>query len=193
MSPPIPPAVWDALDAVHAADPVRVDGEAAELRHVRAVERWVGRLTPQAGPALRLAARAQHLERWAIPRDRFPLDRAGYHRWRRAVQQRQGDRVREILTAAGCDAALAERVALLVAKTAPAGDADAQALEDAACLTFLEDELAAFAAGHADYPREKFVAILRRTWVKMSPAARALAGTIPLPDALAALVREATA
>ncbi|MBA3685132.1 MAG: DUF4202 domain-containing protein, partial [Planctomycetes bacterium] len=124
----------------------------------------------------------------AIPRASFPIDRPGYHRWRKAVQARQGERASEILLASGCDAALAARVAQLVSKNAPKGDAEAQTLEDAACLVFLADELAGFAAEHPDYTREKFIDIIRRTWAKMSPAAHNLALTIPLPAHLRELV-----
>jgi hypothetical protein len=68
-----------------------------------------------------------------------------------------------------------------------------QALEDAACLVFLENEIAAFATQHADYPREKFIDILRKTWRKMSPAAQTAALKLQLPPAIAGLVREALA
>jgi tRNAThr (cytosine32-N3)-methyltransferase len=182
-----------AIDRAHEADPEREDGRAAELAYAGRIERWLARLAPTPSPALRLAARAQHLERWAIPRASFPLDRAGYHRWRRAVHARQGERARELLLGAGCARDLADRVAALVAKAAAPDDAEAQALEDAACLEFLERELAAFAAQHQDYGREKFVDILRRTAAKMSPRARELALALPLSDALAALLREAVA
>jgi hypothetical protein len=182
-----------AIDEAHAADPERTGGRPAELVYGERVAAWAARLVPVPGAALRLAARAQHLERWAIPRASFPAGRAGYFRWRKAVQERQGRRAREILAGAGCDAALAGRVAALVAKAVPPGDAEGQALEDAACLVFLEAELARFAAAHADYPRAKLVDILRKTWAKMSPRARELAAAIPLPDELAAIVREAVA
>ena len=32
---------------------------------------------------LLLAARAHHLRRWELPRDSYPVGRAGYLRWRR--------------------------------------------------------------------------------------------------------------
>ncbi len=180
-----------ALDAAHAADPERDEGRPAEHVYADRIEGWIGRLVDAASPTLRLAARAQHLERWAIPRSDYPMDRPGYHRWRRAVQARQGARARELLLASGCPTEQAERVAVLVAKNAAKGDADGQALEDAACLVFLERELAAFAGEHGDYSREKFIDIIRKTWAKMSPRAHQLALGIPLPSELAALVKEA--
>lgn len=180
-----------ALDAAHAADPERVDGVAAELLYADRVEAWVRKLVPRPSAALALAARCQHLERWVIRRDEFPLDKAGYHAWRKAVQARQGQRAGVILAAAGCDAALIERVSLLVAKATPRGDAEAQTLEDAACLVFIAHELAGFAAEHPDYTREKFIDIIRKSWRKMSPIGQQLALGIPLPDALADLVKAA--
>ena len=50
-----------------------------------------------------------------------------------------------------------------------------------------------FAAAHADYPREKFIDIIRKTWRKMSDRGHALALTIPLPPGVAELVHEALA
>jgi hypothetical protein len=37
------------------------------------------------------------------------------------------------------------------------------------------DHIEAFAADHADYPREKFVDIIRKTWKKMSERGHAAA------------------
>ncbi len=181
------------IDAAHAADPQRAaDGRAAELVYADRMEAWVERLVAPATPALRLAARAQHLERWLVPRTTFPEGRAGYLTWRRSLYTRQAERARELLLAAGIDAAEAADVATWVSKTGLRTNLGTQALEDAACLVFLENEIGAFAARHADYPREKFVDILRKTWRKMSPAAQAAAAALPLPDGIAALVREAT-
>lgn len=181
------------IDAAHAADPQRAaDGRAAELVYADRMEAWVERLVAPATPALRLAARAQHLERWLVPRTTFPEGRVGYLTWRRSLYTRQAERARELLLAAGVDAAEAADVATWVSKTGLRTNLGTQALEDAACLVFLENEIGAFAARHADYPREKFVDILRKTWRKMSPAAQAAAAALPLPDGIAALVREAT-
>ena len=177
-----------AIDAVHAADPRRGDGIAGEPAYADHLEQWIRRLCGAPSPALLLAARAQHLERWAIPRSTFPEGRGGYLQWRSAVHRRQGDRVREVLAGAGCDADVSARVAMLVSKSAPRGDADAQALEDAACLVFIEHELAAFQRQH---PRDKTIDVLRKTWRKMSPAGHEAALALSLPDELRALIAAA--
>lgn len=180
------------IDAAHAADPVRApDGRPAELVYGERVEAWVVRLVPEASPALRLAARAQHLERWTVPRASFPEGKPGYLAWRRSLYTKQAERARALLLEAGVAAEAAADVATWVSKTGLKTNAGTQALEDAACLVFLENEIGAFAAQHAAYPREKFVDILRKTWRKMSPAAQQQAVALSLPPAIAALVHEA--
>ena len=180
------------IDAAHAADPKRApDGRPAELVYADRMEAWVMRLVPAAPPILRLAARCQHLERWSVPRTTFPDGKAGYLKWRQSLYKKQADRARELLLAGGVPAGEADEAATWVAKNAMNTNAGTQALEDAACLVFLENEIADFAAQHADYSREKFVDILRKTWKKMSPAAQAAALGLDLPPAIGALVREA--
>ncbi len=176
------------IDAAHAADPDQL-----ELAYADAMERWLTRLIPDAAPLLLLAARCQHLERWTVPRESYPLDKVGYHAWRRGLYTRQADRARELLLDAGVAGSDAEAVHTWVSKTDLQGNTGSQALEDAACLVFLESEIAGFAAAHADYPREKFIDIIRKTWRKMSPAGHALALTIPLPPAIGELVTAALA
>lgn len=180
------------LDAAHAADPHRDSaGQPAELIYADRMEAWVQRVTPNASPLLRLAARSQHLERWMTPRATFPLGKAGYLAWRRSLYTKQAERARALLLEAGIDAESAGEVATWVAKSGLKTNAGTQALEDAACLVFLENEIGAFAAQHADYPREKFVDIIRKTWRKMSPPAQQLARELVLPPGIAALVGEA--
>jgi tRNAThr (cytosine32-N3)-methyltransferase len=181
-----------AIDAAHSADPRRTtDGSPAELVYADRMEAWIVRLDPAAPPLLRLAARCQHLERWNSPRTDFPMDKTGYLTWRRALYVRQAERARTLLLAAGIPAAEAGEVAVWVSKTGLKTNPGTQALEDAACLVFLENEIADFAATHADYPEAKFIDILRKTWRKMSPAAHQAALALDLPPAIAALVRAA--
>jgi hypothetical protein len=182
------------IDAAHEADPNRLpDGRAAELVYADRMENWILRLDAGAPELLRLASRCQHLERWSIPRSSFPMDRIGYLSWRKSLYGKQAARARELLLQAGVDAAEAEEVATWVSKSGLKSNAGTQALEDAACLVFLENEIESFAAQHADYPREKFVDILRKTWRKMSPKGRELAMQLELSPTIAGLVKEAVA
>jgi hypothetical protein len=180
------------IDAAHGADPkLASNGQPAELVYAERMEIWVTRLIPHASPLLRLAARCQHLERWTSPRTSYPINKAGYHAWRRELYTRQAERARGILLAAGIPVADAADAAIWISKTGLRAHAGTQALEDAACLVFLENEIADFAAAHSDYPEAKFVDILRKTWLKMSPEAQALALGLDLPPSIKALVSAA--
>lgn len=182
----------ESIDAAHSADPQRTpDGRPAELVYAERMEAWINRLVPDAPPVLQLAARCQHLERWSIPRASYPEGKVGYLAWRKSLYHRQAGRARELLLAAGFSAGETADAADWVAKAGLKTNPGTQALEDAACLVFLENEIGSFAAQHAAYPREKFVDILRKTWKKMSPRAQALGLGLPLPPATAALVRDA--
>ena len=180
------------IDAAHAADPRKTaDGRPQELVYADRVEAWVLALVPDASPALLLAARSQHLERFLVPRDSFPMDKAGYHAWRKSLYVKQAERAKGILIESGVPEKEACDVATWVSKTGLKTNPGTQALEDAACLVFLENEILAFAQSHATTPREKFVDILRKTWRKMSPEARERALGLKLDEGIAALVREA--
>ena len=182
----------ELIEAAHGADPERTpEGRAAEEVYAERMEAWVERLVPEAPPILRLAARCQHLERWTVPRSSFPFDKAGYHAWRRLLYTRQAERARELLLAAGVPTDEAASVAVWVSKTGLKTNPGTPALEDAACLVFLEHEILGFVHRHADYPPEKLVDILRKTTRKMSPNALASARSLPLPEAVAALLRQA--
>ncbi len=182
----------ELIDEAHSADPVRTaEGKAAELVYADRMENWIVKLVPEGPAVLRLGARCQHLERWSVPRASYPEGKVGYLMWRRFLYTKQADRAQELLLKAGVSEAEAAEVATWVSKSGLKANAGTQALEDAACLVFLENEIADFAAQHADYPREKFVDIIRKTWKKMSADGQRLALTIQLPPAIAELVGEA--
>lgn len=184
----------ELIDAAHAADTKRAaDGRPAELVYAERMEAWVNRIVPAAAPLLQLAARCQHLERWSVPRASFPEGKVGYLNWRRSLYVKQAARAKELLLQAGVSANEADEVATWVSKSSMKTNAGSQALEDAACLVFLENEIEDFAAQHADYPAEKFIDIIKKTWRKMSPVAQQAALTISLRDDIAALVKAAVA
>lgn len=182
-----------ALDAIHAEDPARErDGERelpAELLYAERMTQMLDRIAPMASEALRLAARAQHLGRFRVPRSSQPDGRAGYLKWRTEQQRAHAALATETLRASGYDEALCARVASLVGKKNLASDPEAVQLEDCACLVFLEHYLEPFAANERD---EDVIAILRKTWTrKMSEAARAHALALPLTPRAKELVARA--
>jgi tRNAThr (cytosine32-N3)-methyltransferase len=157
------------------------------------VEAWVVRVAPTANDLLRLAARCQHLERWSVPRATFPEGKVGYLNWRRSLYVKQATRAKELLLQAGVSAHEADEAATWVAKSGLKTNPGTQALEDAACLVFLENEIEDFAAQHAEYPAEKFVDIIKKTWRKMSPTAQQAALGLSLRPDIAELVKAAVA
>ena len=163
-------AALDRFDALNAQDPnlELVDGrpQPKELIYARRMSDWLNRLEPNASPALQLAARAQHLMRWHIPRESYPKDRAGYIRWRTTLYDFHADRAAAVLRDVGYDAAVIDRVRSLIRKQNLKSDPEAQTLEDVVCLVFLENYFADFAK---DHDVEKLLKILRKTWKKMSP------------------------
>jgi Domain of unknown function (DUF4202) len=179
------------IDAAHSADPKQVGDRPAELVYADRMEAWLLQLAPASSELLRLAARCQHLERWTVPRNSYPEGRAGYLTWRKFLYGKQAARARELLVQGGVSSQEADDAASWVAKSGLQTNPNTQLLEDAACLVFLENEISTFAAEHAEYPREKFITIVAKTWRKMSQAARDAATRIGLPPALAEILREA--
>lgn len=183
-----------AIDAIHRLDPQKNgDGQPAELIYADHLEAWVKRLLPGASPLLLLAARCQHLERWSVPRDTFPEGRSGYLAWRARLYVTQAQRAKALLLEAGVNEEEVEAASLWISKTGLKKIEGTQALQDAAILVFLEREIGAFVAQRNDYPREKFLNILKKTWRKLSPEGQAAAGEVALPQALAELFEEAKA
>ena len=169
------------IDAANGADPNRVSADGAsapaELVYGQRMTAMLARVYPQASEALRLAARAQHIRRWEVPRATYPMDRPGYLRWRKELGRRHAEWAGEILIDCGYSAGEVARVGALLRKENLRGDAETQALEDVAALVFLQHYAEDFAVKH---PPEKVIAILAKTLAKMSDHGKAAAGTLDL-------------
>ena len=161
-----------------------------ELVYAEWLTAWVMRLAPDASEALRLAARCQHLRRWEIPREQYPMDRPGYLRWRADLKQFHARAAGEILGKLGFPEELIGRVRSLNLKQNFPQDPDARVLEDALCLVFLEHQLPGLARKTTP---EKLLNALRKSWGKMTPAARELALALPYAPAEKALLTQALA
>jgi Domain of unknown function (DUF4202) len=183
-----------AIDAVNSEDPNRIEsgGELrpAELVYSERMSAMLARLVPEPSIALQLAVRAQHIRRWDVPRQDYPMDRAGYHRWRTDLKRRHADWTSEILERCGFDAALREHVARLIRKDNFKTDAEAQAVEDCACLVFLAHYADAFFAKHDE---AKALTILRKTWTKMSAPGQQAALNLNVSPHVGGLVQKALA
>ncbi len=187
-------AAFAAFDRANAADPTQDDGtegpQPKELLYGRRMSACLAELYPEASAELQLAARAQHLERWRIPRDSYPEGRVGYLTWRRDLKAFHAERAAEILRELGFEEALIARVGALLRKERLKQDPESQALEDVACLVFLAHHFAAFAEGQDE---AKLVEILRKTWRKMSERGQQAALALPLHGKPLQLVKAALA
>ena len=182
------------IDAANAADPNRetFEGreEPKELLYSRRMSDWLTRLAPDASEELRLAARAQHICRWTIPRSSYPMDRTGYLRWRNQCKQMHAEKLGQIMRDAGYEDAAITRTQSLVRKERLKADADTQVLEDVICLVFLENYFAEFARQHDE---AKLIDIVRKTWKKMSLRGHEAALQLPLSPSCRVLVEKALA
>jgi len=183
-----------AIDAANARDPhaVDVDGksEPAELVYGRRMSATLAGVSPHACEHLRIAVRGQHIERWTSPRKAYADGRVGYLRWRKDLQDFHARRLGEIMAAAGYGQDDIGRVGALIRKERLKSNAEAQTLEDVACLVFLAHYLDDFMA---KTDPDKLAGILAKTWNKMSPAARDAALKLALPPAIPALLEQGLA
>ena len=173
------------IDAANAADPA---GQ-AELYGQR-MSAVLERFAPHAPETLKIAARAQHIERWTIPRSAYPEGRIPYLTWRKELQKLHARRAGEIMAACGYGEDEIARTGSLLRKERLKQDADAQTLEDVICLVFLEFEAPPFIAKHDD---EKVKDILAKTAKKMSAKGLEAAGKVVMDGRLARLLGEALA
>jgi hypothetical protein len=180
------------IDEANAHDPnqVRVRGGVHPLALVHgqyAVE-WVQQLHAAPSELLLLAARAHHLRRWELPRSRYPEGKVGYHQWKRDQRARHAADVAAILSTCGYSDDEIAQVQAWIRREQLATDPGSQAVEDAACLVFIETQLADVAT---KLEHDHLVDVIRKTAKKMSPSALAAVGKIPLGDAERQLLADA--
>ena len=161
-----------AKDEANEADPnqEQVDGESLPKEYAYSLHmtRWLFELESQPSPRMQVACRAQHIERWTMPRSEYAEGRKAYYQWRQACGRMHGRRAAEIMAECGFPADECERVETILTKRELRQDDDTQLLEDVACMVFLERYFADFYEKRVDYDREKWLRIVRRTWGKMS-------------------------
>jgi hypothetical protein len=185
------------IDAANAEDP-RMDTEAGkpvprELLYGQRMAAMIGRYAPEADDVMKIAVRAQHIQRWKTPRDSYPMTREGYLAWRTGLYKFHAETVGRLMKEAGYDDAAIERAKQAVGKRGLKVNPDTQMLEDVTDLVFIEHYMLEFAGQHAEYTEDKWLDIVRKTWKKMSPRAHefALSGKLKLPAPLVPLITKA--
>ena len=171
-----------SIDLLNDEDPKReaeANGDAVgyELYFSRLLFEKTLSLNSDASEALLLAARSQHVCRWKMPRKDFPMDRPGYLKWRSDLKRYHATVTTGVLDEVGYDPGTIDKVREINLKQNLKTNSDAQTMEDALCLVFLEVQFAEF---RLKANEEKVISILQKTWAKMSEPGRKAALTLNL-------------
>jgi hypothetical protein len=185
-------AAIGAFDRLNAEDPNQeiIDGRPhpRELVQAERLTAWVMVLAPEASEQLRLASRCQHLCRWMIPRDRYPMTRSGYHEWKNELKRFHAAKSGEVLRGVGYADPFTQAVQNLNLKKNFPADPEARVLEDALCLVFLQFQLADLAARTEE---AKVINALQKSWKKMTDRAREIAVGLNYSASERALIEKA--
>jgi len=148
---------------------------------------------PEASETVKLAVRAQHIQRWKSPRSDFPMDRQGYLQWRTRLYKFHAETAGNLMKSVGYDQETIDLVQANIGKKGIKVSPEIQLTEDVAGLVFIQYYMFRFASSHPEYDEDKWIQIIKKTWKKMSPRAHefALAGNIKLPEALIPLILKA--
>lgn len=184
--------VFAQFDAYNSKDPNKEDYDGKtypkELLYAVRMSEKLDSFKPDSPDYLKLAARCQHIGRWEIPRNSYPMDKKGYLQWRNTLKFHHAKIAGDILSNCGYDAETIDKVKFLLLKKELAKNADTQVLEDVICLVFIQYYLDDFASKHED---DKVVDILRKTMNKMSPKAITEAGKIGVSNRIQGLIQQA--
>jgi hypothetical protein len=158
------------FDTYNATDPNQEEFEGKTYpKEVLYAERMTKKLNdyaPDAPEYMQLAVRCQHIGRWEIARDSYPMDRPGYLMWRSQLKLHHTKIAEPILAEIGYDEETINKVKALLLKKQLHQNPDTQLIEDVICLVFVEFYLDDFIKKHSE---EKMVEILRKTLKKISP------------------------
>jgi hypothetical protein len=181
-----------AFDAYNLNDPNReaVEGSVVskEVLYAQRMSDRLDNFYPGAPEYLKLAARCQHIGRWAIPRESYPKEKKGYLQWRNVLKSHHAKLAEQILVDCGYDNDTIDKVKSLLLKKGLHSNPDTQVLEDVICLVFIEHYLNDFAEKHEP---QKVVDILQKTLRKMSPRAIEEAARISVSNRIKILLHQA--
>lgn len=190
MTPFQKASTW--IDAENAQDPnseiYQSKTHPKELLYSNRMYERLMDFCPNASEEVQIAAKAQHICRWKMPRESYPMDRVGYLKWREELKKFHAQTTAEILAKAGYSDEFIARVSFLIEKKLLKKDAETQLLEDVICLVFLEFYFDPFVQKH---DREKMKNIILKTWNKMSELGHQEALKINFSEDNLALIKEA--
>src|SRR6267154_2130484 len=98
-------AAMAAFDAYNANDPneEKLGGKSLpkEILYAQRMTNWLQKFAPLASEPVQLAARCQHIGRWEIPRNSYPIDKKGYLQWRSQLALHHSKIAGDVLTECG--------------------------------------------------------------------------------------------
>lgn len=184
------------FDAANAEDPNKEVFEGKEypkeLLYAQRMTGMLKRFAPDAPEHVQLAARAQHICRWKVPRSDYPMDKAGYYQWRTYLYKFHGEAAGAIMQEVGYDEETISKLKALLRKEKLKLNPETQLLEDVVDLTFLQYYLEAFVQKYSSqYDEEKLLDIVRKTWKKMSEKGHEAALKLDFTPEMLAVVQKA--
>lgn len=144
----------------------------------------------EASESLKIAARAQHIQRWKSPRENYPMDRKGYLLWRTELKKFHGELAASIMKKHGYSAEEIQKVDDLINKRRLKSDPETQTLEDVVCLVFLRFYFDDFIEKHRQ-EEAKIIDIIQKTWKKMSEKGHEAALQLPHSETAMGLIQKA--
>jgi hypothetical protein len=174
------------INSIHLHDAVF----SKELLYSKRMSQKLLQFKGDASEELQIAARAQHICRWKIARNEFPMDRVGYLKWRETLKRMHTEITSEILKEVGYPYDFIKRVSFLINKKMIKKDEESQVIEDVICLVFLDYYFEAFSEKHEE---EKIITILQKTWKKMSSEGHKFALNLNFSEKSLTLIKKAIA
>lgn len=161
-----------------------------ELLYSQRMTDKLNEFKPDASEEVQVAVRAQHICRWKIARNSYPMDRVGYLKWRQELKKFHAELTASLLQQVGYETEFIERVSFLIEKKLIKKDSEVQLLEDVVCLVFLQHYYEEFIHKHDD---EKLIDIVLKTWAKMSEDGHKAALQLQYSDKGLAIIQAALA
>jgi hypothetical protein len=180
------------IDEINSKDPniEQLDTKSypKEVLYSRRMTEMLNEFVTSPSVSLQVASRGQHIQRWAIPRSDYSMNKKGYMKWRTVLKTYHAELLSDLLEGEGAEQSVVDQVRLLISKRKLKTDLESKTLEDVICLVFLKYYFAGFAKKHDE---EKIRDIVRKTWAKMTEDGHTAALKLPFGDVELSLVKKA--
>ena len=162
-----------------------------ELLYAERISVMLHKYAPNPSETLQLAARCQHIQRWKIKRDKFPITKSGYYQWRKNLKIFHANTANAILLKVGYEEDVINHVLHLVKKERLKSDKEAQTLEDVIVLVFIESYLEEFIHNHSNFDESKIMDIVFKSLHKMTvKGRRAVLTMIKVPPSIFPIIKK---